>query len=60
VRAATRGGDTWADGAQELWQIFHDELDLDGNGHLDAQELQTALQRAGACQRRHPIGPPHN
>lgn len=20
----------------ELWGIFHDELDLDGNGHLDA------------------------
>ncbi|TDL29557.1 mitochondrial carrier [Rickenella mellea] len=31
----------------ELWHIFHDELDLDGNGHLDANELTLALQRAG-------------
>ncbi|EJF61198.1 mitochondrial carrier [Dichomitus squalens] len=31
----------------ELWHIFHDELDLDGNGHLDAEELQLALQKAG-------------
>jgi len=23
----------------ELWHVFHDELDLDGNGHLDAEEL---------------------
>ena len=31
----------------ELWSIFHDELDLDGNGHLDADELSTALSKAG-------------
>ncbi|GLB33870.1 putative mitochondrial carrier (TC 2.A.29) family protein [Lyophyllum shimeji] len=31
----------------ELWAIFHDELDLDGNGHLDAQELTLALSKAG-------------
>ena len=31
----------------ELWSIFHDELDLDGNGHLDAQELAVALSKAG-------------
>ncbi|ELU37788.1 carrier protein [Rhizoctonia solani AG-1 IA] len=33
--------------AKELWTIFHDELDLDGNGHLDAGELDTALSKAG-------------
>ncbi|KAJ8456382.1 hypothetical protein ONZ51_g12161 [Trametes cubensis] len=31
----------------ELWHIFHDELDLDGNGHLDAEELELALEKAG-------------
>ncbi|KAJ7283581.1 mitochondrial carrier [Mycena rebaudengoi] len=31
----------------ELWYIFHDELDLDGNGHLDAQELSSALSKVG-------------
>ncbi|OJA18971.1 hypothetical protein AZE42_00332 [Rhizopogon vesiculosus] len=31
----------------ELWSIFHDELDLDGNGHLDAEELAVALSKAG-------------
>ena len=31
----------------ELWHVFHDELDLDGNGHLDAEELATALSHAG-------------
>ncbi|KAG6869250.1 hypothetical protein C0993_000003 [Termitomyces sp. T159_Od127] len=31
----------------ELWSIFHDELDLDGDGHLDAQELSLALDKAG-------------
>ncbi|KEP55681.1 putative calcium-dependent carrier protein [Rhizoctonia solani 123E] len=31
----------------ELWSIFHDELDLDGNGHLDAGELNAALSKAG-------------
>ncbi|PIL37110.1 transporter [Ganoderma sinense ZZ0214-1] len=31
----------------ELWHIFHDELDLDGNGHLEAEELQHALEKAG-------------
>ena len=29
--------------------IFHDELDLDGNGHIEAHELELALQKAGAC-----------
>ncbi|KAH8830503.1 mitochondrial carrier [Flagelloscypha sp. PMI_526] len=32
---------------EELWAIFHDELDLDGDGQLDAHELQTALAKAG-------------
>ncbi|KAI0254397.1 mitochondrial carrier [Lactifluus subvellereus] len=31
----------------ELWHIFHNELDLDSNGHLDAEELTVALQKAG-------------
>ncbi|KAJ7700148.1 mitochondrial carrier domain-containing protein [Mycena rosella] len=31
----------------ELWQIFHDELDLDGNGRLEAQELSLALTKVG-------------
>ncbi|KAF7301731.1 Mitochondrial carrier protein [Mycena indigotica] len=31
----------------ELWHIFHDELDLDGNGKLDAQELRSALGKVG-------------
>lgn len=31
----------------ELWRIFHNELDLDGNGHLDAEELLVALDKAG-------------
>ena len=31
----------------ELWRIFHDQLDLDGNGRLDSEELMHALQRAG-------------
>ncbi|KAF9226538.1 mitochondrial carrier [Gyrodon lividus] len=31
----------------ELWSVFHDELDLDGNGHLDSEELQIALRKAG-------------
>lgn len=30
----------------ELWSIFHDELDLDNNGHLDANELALALKKA--------------
>jgi hypothetical protein len=30
----------------ELWSIFHDQLDLDGNGTLDARELDTALRNA--------------
>jgi hypothetical protein len=33
--------------SEELWSIFHDELDLDGNGHLDALELSLALSKAG-------------
>ena len=35
----------------ELWHIFHDELDLDGNGHLDAEELSVALSKAGMLHR---------
>ncbi|KAI0092006.1 mitochondrial carrier [Irpex rosettiformis] len=31
----------------ELWRIFHDELDLDENGHLEANELYFLLQKAG-------------
>ncbi|KAJ7095453.1 mitochondrial carrier [Mycena belliarum] len=31
----------------ELWHIFHDELDLDGNGRLDGQELSQALTKVG-------------
>lgn len=31
----------------ELWHIFHNELDLDSNGHLDAEELTVALRKAG-------------
>ncbi|KAI6035174.1 mitochondrial carrier [Pisolithus orientalis] len=31
----------------ELWTIFHDELDLDGNGYLDPEELRIALSKAG-------------
>ncbi|KAF8505614.1 mitochondrial carrier [Russula emetica] len=31
----------------ELWNIFHNELDLDSNGHLDAEELTVALRKAG-------------
>lgn len=32
--------------SQELWSIFQ-ELDLDGNGHIDSSELALALRRAG-------------
>ncbi|KAF9567342.1 mitochondrial carrier [Agrocybe pediades] len=31
----------------ELWHIFHDELDLDGNGQLDQNELLSALNKSG-------------
>ncbi|KAI9512195.1 mitochondrial carrier [Russula earlei] len=31
----------------ELWDIFHNELDLDSNGRLDAEELTVALRKAG-------------
>lgn len=31
----------------ELWHIFHDDLDLDGNGHLDIQEFRSALAKSG-------------
>ncbi|KAF8195817.1 mitochondrial carrier [Mycena galopus ATCC 62051] len=31
----------------ELWGIFHDELDLDGNQRLDANELSAALTKVG-------------
>jgi solute carrier family 25 (mitochondrial phosphate transporter), member 23/24/25/41 len=39
----------------ELWSIFHEQLDLDGNGHLEASELNTALSKAGARAFAHPI-----
>lgn len=32
---------------EELFRVFHDELDLDGNGRLDATELRAALAKAG-------------
>lgn len=32
---------------EELFRVFHNELDLDGNGHLDAMELRAALAKAG-------------
>lgn len=32
---------------EELWDIFHNELDLDSNGQLDAEELTVALRKAG-------------
>ena len=41
MRGSTDGCD------QELWNIFHNELDLDSNGHLDAEELTVALRKAG-------------
>lgn len=31
----------------ELWHIFHDELDLDGDGHLNPAELKSALKSSG-------------
>lgn len=31
----------------ELWSVFRDELDLDGNGYLDSEELRIALSKAG-------------
>ncbi|KAG8903969.1 hypothetical protein FRB99_002448 [Tulasnella sp. 403] len=31
----------------ELWSIFHEQLDLDGNGHVDALELNEALTKTG-------------
>ncbi|KAK7470582.1 hypothetical protein VKT23_002006 [Stygiomarasmius scandens] len=31
----------------ELWNIFHNELDLDGNGTLDSQELDSAFRKSG-------------
>ena len=34
-------------GGLELWRIFHDELDLDGSGRLESDELYFALQKAG-------------
>ncbi|KAH8113244.1 mitochondrial carrier [Phellopilus nigrolimitatus] len=49
----TSGPVTWKDFRKyadykeaELWHIFHDELDLDGNGRLDADELGSALSKA--------------
>jgi solute carrier family 25 phosphate transporter 23/24/25/41 len=40
-------------GVAELWHIFHDELDLDGNGRLDASELTLALRKAGVFGFNH-------
>jgi len=42
--------------SSELWHIFHDELDLDGNGELDQGELHSALNKAGVychCYHRY-------
>jgi hypothetical protein len=39
---------TSAEFSKELWKVFHDDLDLDGNGVLDSAELQHALTHAGA------------
>lgn len=39
----------------ELWHMFHDELDLDGNGRLDADELLRALDMAGMSISLHQI-----
>ena len=50
VRCLTQGGAfllTFPSYRPELWHIFHDELDLDGNGHLDPKELHSALSKAG-------------
>ncbi|KAF9075717.1 mitochondrial carrier [Rhodocollybia butyracea] len=30
----------------ELWNIFHNELDIDGNGRLDEKELDAALRKS--------------
>jgi solute carrier family 25 phosphate transporter 23/24/25/41 len=48
----SRGDRTWNIYSQspfvpELWNIFHNELDLDRNGHLDADEWASALRKAG-------------
>ncbi|KAJ7754243.1 mitochondrial carrier [Mycena maculata] len=50
---STMGGIGWKEFREyaeaketELWQIFH-ELDLDGNGRLDANELSSALGKVG-------------
>lgn len=45
ISSTTRGSTDGCD--QELWNIFHNELDLDSNGHLDAEELTVALRKAG-------------
>ena len=50
VRCLSQGGEfllTLSSYRPELWHIFHDELDLDGNGHIDPKELQSALSKAG-------------
>lgn len=38
----------------ELWCLFRG-LDLDGNGHLDSEELQIALENAGRSPRCHTL-----
>jgi len=35
----------------ELWHIFHDELDLDGNGRLSAEEFRLALEKSGRSSK---------
>ena len=40
----------------ELWHIFHDELDLDGNGRLDMDELDSALKNSGEQDRSKSFG----
>lgn len=39
----------------ELWNIFHNELDLDGNGHLDASEWAAALSKSGISLSPHTL-----
>lgn len=45
-------------GLTELWHIFHSELDLDGNGRLDAEELSLALKKAGQQPSDYGAGEP--
>jgi solute carrier family 25 phosphate transporter 23/24/25/41 len=37
----------------EFWHIFHDELGLNGSGHLDPKELHSASSKAGTVSIFH-------